>query len=286
MKLYSNKIKKAIVFAGDQFTWGQGLHYYSNLSTIQIPDYWKFDRSLLTETHLKFIEKYRFARLVADHFGTVEFVREPNYASNDLIIDWFINCFENQNSTLLEGFYTPKISYDEVGILFFQMTRLERDRITIDNKTDTIENFIQTHRELLDKHLLNKNIDFNDWYNDRIRECISRIKSFLQKCESKGIHIILSTWPIENLEFINNDLYLKSKLLPIDYKDKTYFAFTDLAGDTRYGSPPNSELVLSHDIDNFLEGPRDIHLSRLGHRVIADNIIKYIEDNNLYAFEK
>lgn len=286
MKLKTNKIKKAIVFAGDQFTWGQGLHYYTNLSTIKIPEYWKFDRSILTHAHIKFIEKYRFARLVADHFDTVEYVRETNYASNDLIINWFTAAFENSEPTSLEGFVAPKLYYDEIGILFFQMTRLERNVITIEGIKDTIENFAQTNRELLDIYLNKHDLQFTDWYNQVMFDGLIRVKEFLLMCESKSIRVILSTWNIENLDFINNDAYLKNKLLPITYNEKIYYSFTELAGDTRYGTPPNSELVLSHDVDNFIDGPRDIHLSRLGHRVIADNIIKYIEDNNLYAFEK
>lgn len=286
MKLKTNKIKKAIVFAGDQFTWGQGLHYYTNLSTIKIPEYWKFDRSILTNAHIKFIEKYRFARLVADHFDTIEYVREPNYASNDLIINWFTCAFENTEPTPVEGFLTPKLHYDEIGIVFFQMTRLERNIITINGVKETIENFAQQKREFLDNYLDKKNLQFTDWYNQVMFDGVIRVKEFLQKCESKGIHVILSTWNIENLGFINKDSYLKSKLLPIVYKDTTYYSFTELAGDTRYGIPPNSELVLSNDNDNFLEGPRDIHLSRLGHSVVAENIIKYIEEYNLYAFEK
>lgn len=286
MILKTNKVKKAIVFAGDQFTWGQGLHYYTNLSTIKIPEYWKFDRSILTHAHIKFIEKYRFARLVADHFDTIEYVREPNYASNDLIIDWFTSCFENDTSTSLEGFNTPKLHYDEVGIVFFQMTRLERNAIIIEGVKDTIENFAQSKREILDIYLDKNELSFTDWYDQVMLEGAVRVKSFLQNCETYGIKVILSTWNIENFQFINNDSYLQSKLLPIKYKDQTYYSFTELAGDTRYGVPPNSELVLSNDDDNFVEGPRDIHLSRLGHKVVADSIINYIEQNNLYAFEK
>ncbi len=286
MKLKTNKVVKAMVFAGDQFTWGQGLHYYTNLPTIKIPEYWKFDRSILTHAHIKFIEKYRFARLVADHFDTIEYVREPNYASNDLIIDWFTSCFDNDASTMVEDFNTPKLHYEEIGVMFFQMTRLERNAIIIEGVKDTIENFVQVRRQTLDAYLDKNKLTFTDWYDQVMSSGVSRIKSFLQKCESHGIKIILSTWNIENLDYINNDSYLQSKLLPIKYKDQTYYAFTELAGDTRYGTPPNSELVLSNDNDNFVEGPRDIHLSRLGHRVIADSIIDYIEQNNLYAFEK
>jgi hypothetical protein len=281
MKLKSNLVKKAMIFAGDQFTWGQGLHYYSNLSSIKIPEYWKFDRSLLTSTHLKFIEKYRFARLVADHFDTVEFVREPNYASNELIIDWFESSFSN-NKIVKEDFFVPNIRYEEIGILFFQMTRLERDRITLTvndvSKFDTIESFIEVHKDFLKQYLDMHNLKLEEWHNQILQDCISRVKLFLQNCENKGINIILSTWPIENINYIKNDSYLNSKLLPITYKNNTYYAFTDLAGDTRYGGVPNSELILSHDMDNFLEGPKDIHFSKLGHRIIAENIIKYIED--------
>ena len=53
---------------GCSFTWGQGLWYYSYSPTVIEDKPYQFNPSLLNESHHKFKDSRRFARLVADHF--------------------------------------------------------------------------------------------------------------------------------------------------------------------------------------------------------------------------
>ena len=47
------KVGKGMIFAGCSFTWGQGLYYYSNLSTLKEPPPDCYDSKLLTGSHIR-----------------------------------------------------------------------------------------------------------------------------------------------------------------------------------------------------------------------------------------
>jgi hypothetical protein len=100
---------KGIIFAGCSFTWGQGLYYYSNMSTLKEPPPDMYDTSLVTTAHLKFMESIRFPRLVSNNFKTFEIVHPDNGGSDDKTCDYWKWCF-GYNST-------PIYHFDEFGYL-------------------------------------------------------------------------------------------------------------------------------------------------------------------------
>ena len=69
-------MKKGMIFAGCSFTWGQGLYYYSNMSTLRQPAPEQYDFKLVTHAHKRFMASLRYPRLVANHFGTFELVKK------------------------------------------------------------------------------------------------------------------------------------------------------------------------------------------------------------------
>ena len=76
-----------MVFAGCSFTWGEGLHLYSDVSDIVYTKNQNFDIHNITETHKKCIQSNRFARKVANHFDSWEICREHNGMTR--------NCYES-----------------------------------------------------------------------------------------------------------------------------------------------------------------------------------------------
>jgi hypothetical protein len=69
---------KGMVFAGCSFTWGEGLHLYSDVCDISYTKNQNFNIHNIKESHKKCIETNRFARKVANHFDTWELCREKN----------------------------------------------------------------------------------------------------------------------------------------------------------------------------------------------------------------
>ena len=86
-------MKKGIVFAGCSFTWGQGLYYYSKMSTVKEPAPEQYEHKLVTDAHKRFMATLRFPRLVANHFNTFESFKISNGGSEDETFDFFHTIF-------------------------------------------------------------------------------------------------------------------------------------------------------------------------------------------------
>ncbi len=289
MRLKNETFTKGLIFAGCSFTWGQGLNYYNNFPTnIELP-LGKYDKTKLTSSQVKYIKKYRFPRLVANHFNTFEYVRWDNGGSNQDAIDWFHVCLtqianlDTPEANIINGIKPMRIDYSEISYVIFQLTQLERDFITLEIEGQSIRDgylqWISERKDQLSWYLDKHNLDFDEWCKARLLDSFNNVKSFLMECEYKGIQTIVTTWPANNLEYINKDKWMQDRLLPLCYKGNTHYTFEDLVGgDGRYNKPDNGELIIIYDHDNFIEPPTDLHLSKLGHKVIADNIIAYIEN--------
>lgn len=289
MKLKNDNFVKGMIFAGCSFTWGQGLNYYNNFPTnIEMP-LGRFDKTQLTGSHIKYIEKYRFPRLVADHFNTYEFVKWSNGGSNQDAVRWFnvrfnqVSNLDTKQAIIVEGQKPKRIFYSEISHIVFQFTQIYRDNIslTVNNKTITAAyvNLINEYKDHLSHYLDHNNLSFEQWTDHICKASVNNVKRFLQKCEKNGLQVIVTCWPREHLNYILQDSWLKERILPLYYKDKLYYTFHDMAGGTGYDSLiTNPELIINSDYNNFIVPPTDLHLSKLGHEVIAKNIITYIEN--------
>lgn len=290
MRLKNEKFVKGLVFAGCSFTWGQGLNYYNNFPTnIEMP-LGRYDKTKLTASHVKYIKKHRFPRLVADHFNTYEFVRWDNGGSNQEAVEWFRGCFtqvenlDTPEANIVYGKKPMRIDYSEISHVIFQLTQLDRDSITLEINGKMIKDgylqWISDRKDQLSWYLDEHNLDFDLWCKERLQDSFNNVKNFLMECEDKGIQAIVTTWPWENNEYIQRDSWMCDRLLPITYKNETYYSFHDMVGGNGYDTKPpvNAELLINFDYENFIEPPTDMHISKLGHKVIADNIIAYIEN--------
>jgi hypothetical protein len=281
-----------MMFLGCSFTWGQGLNYYSNLPSNIEPPAYTFDDDLLTAAQIKFIEKLRYPRLVADHFKTYEFVKDVNGGSNQNAID-YANTFFKQSKKINavnalrfshSNVKPHRLEYNEISHIIFQFTQPERDNIILSIEDKKIQapliEFLNVKRDFLDEYLNKQKITIDDLYEQIQTKSLQNVKTNLEFYESQGIKIIITTWPHTNLPYIMADSYLKSKLLPLEYKGQTYYSMHDLAGgDGRNSQVPRPELLITSDFDNFEVPPKDLHPSKLQHEVIAKSIIKYIENS-------
>ena len=60
---------KNIIFSGCSFTWGQGLWHYGNFDDIVKPIEYEFDRDVIKDSHIHYMEKNRFSYIVSKYFG-------------------------------------------------------------------------------------------------------------------------------------------------------------------------------------------------------------------------
>jgi hypothetical protein len=282
MKLKSNEIKKGIIFAGCSFTWGQGLYYYSNLSTLQEPEKFLYDRNIVKHTHIKYMESVRFPRLVANYFNTFELVNHHNGGSNQSAIGFWEASFNN-----ICGEYDSRepIDYDDISHLVFQCTQWHRNFFDFEydgNKYHIAcyQVYEEKYSDVFSKWLIQQNLTLDKWEEYHKKNNIDIVKKFLQEIESHNIKTIIFTWPEENVKYIKNDEWLNERFMQIDYKNKTYDSMYGLMQYDGYGNvdSPNKELVISLDYENFEIPPYDAHPSLKFHQVIAENLIAYLNN--------
>ncbi len=277
MKTRSDKVYKGIIFAGCSFTWGQGLNYYSNLSTLKEPGFGRYNSHLITKSQLKYLKSIRFPRLVANHFDTFEFVHKQNGRSNQEIISFWKEYFgETPRSYLLDiSDLDDKIYYDEISVLFFQVTQWGRNEIEfVQNgtkyKIPLGSLFHNENKSVLEKYLLDQNLTLGQLEIRELQKNIVMIKEFLEGIENKNIMTFIFTWPDENVKFILEDEWLKERFIKFEYNNSEYNSIQTLL-------EKNTELSIMNDYENFIVPPKDNHPSKKCHEIIANNLIEKLK---------
>jgi hypothetical protein len=279
------RITKGIIFAGCSFTWGQGLYYYSNLSTLRepLPDH--YDEKLLTPSHKRYMESVRYPRLVANHFKTFEHVHPNNGGSNQGAVHWWKNCLTNRDPGAWYGGHNiPPIEYEEVSHLVFQLTQWQRDNFFMEVNGEKHE--IPFHmargddrfKEMFLTWVDQKGLTVDQWIDQYIRDGLDNVKSLLAQCEEHGIKTMLFSWPDDYPALINEDPWLKERFLTFDYKGVNYDSIQNLMSPgAMHSKGYNPELTVKWDEEQFEVTPKDHHPSVTCHQVMAENIIKRIE---------
>ncbi len=267
---------RGLLFGGDSFTWGQGLYYYSDLYHIEEPPKFTFDGSLVTDAHKRYMESVRFSRLVANHFETFDFSKLCNGGSEDESFDFFEIIF-NHNLTNKGHLSDEKFYYDDFEYLILQTSAVARNKFNftyegIEYSFPIIES--EKDIEIFYKWLTTNNINFDEWLHDFCESQTNRIKEKLMFYESKGIKTKLMCYEDDRMEFILSDEWLKSRLITFTYEGKEYNTIRTLMED-------NGKFIITNDFDNFLFPPSDLHCTKKCHRIIADNIIKAIENERI-----
>ena len=297
---------KGIIFAGCSFTWGQGLWYYMNSSTVQEDTKYGYTAHLQQAQHHAFKESVRFPRLVARHFNTFELVHPQNGGANHQIIKYWTTALKTptiKDTVPIRGHnfdYTSRslddmdirtiekdhpdmvdrpmpVDVSDISHLVFQITEWTRELDTLVYKGKHIDLTVsqtweanQPYRPILLEKIEKENSNLGDYNNRLISKSIKNIKEFLQGLEEQGVKTSILSWPSEYLPYINIDPWLMERLIALDYNSNRYDCISELI---KY----NPELAIETDFENFKEPPPDGHPSLKCHRVIADNVIKFLE---------
>lgn len=294
----TKRISKGILFMGCSFTWGQGLYYYSNLSTLKEPPPNKYYANYIRPAHVEFMKKVRYPRLVSNYFNTWELVAENNGGTNLGAISHWTDWLNKQEETNIKE-QTNILDWSEIDTIVFQLTQPSRDCIefTVDTKIGPLT-LSQAHGYLLDptsftykdldlKQLLNKstrdlymdyllqnNLDIDQEFDKIVAKNLSDVKQWLiDVVLPKNIKIIVTTWPQCFVKHIQNDRFFDDKFVTFKYKDKTFTSIEELM------SRENPELTINTDYETFLETPKDHHPSLKCHRVISENLIDFLKNN-------
>lgn len=280
MKPKTDKVIKGMAFAGCSFTWGQGLWYYSNMSTVEHMKDNNYFPHMVSYTHRAFAQSNRYPRLVANHFNSFELCQPFNGGSNSSMLDYWekvaLSDTENENTKITsKNERCPVYNIKDIECFILQFTQWPRSdvEITVDEKHYSyFQRWDFMNREELFYNWLSENkMDFDTYIHNSKKTDVDKIKEFLLSLQKQGIRVYCLSWPNDLVEYILSDDWLKNTFIRLFYNDKEYTDIETLISE-------NPKLSIRNDTDFFSIPPEDEHPSLKCHRVIADSIIRHIEN--------
>ena len=273
---------KGIVFGGCSFTWGQGLYYYHGLETLKEPPANQYIAQYVRPAHLRYMESIRFPRLVANYFDTFEVVKFQNGGSEDETIKFIDYIFDSNNNTHTY-LHTDKFNFSEIEYIIIQTSQPTRNSFTFTLNDETYSMNLQgsnpDERKPFFQYLEQNNITYDEWLNSFIKEQVDRLKIEMKFYEGKGIKVRLLCWERDFISSILADEFLNDRLIRISYfngtQNKKYETIRELMKE-------NPSMEIQNDFQSFTTPPKDHHPSRRCHEVIAENIINYLEKEEIW----
>jgi hypothetical protein len=254
-----------IIFAGDSFTWGQGLYYYSNLPNLKIPKTGHYIDTYVTPSHRKFKDTKRFARLVANEFKTFELVKIGNGGNDCESLEFIDDIFKK------DGY-----KYEDISYVIFQTTHFMRSPFEMEVEGEIQQlhfnhSIMKMHNmhDFFIKWLNENNYTLDDYERLHINQIFKKIKDKFIELESNGVKCKIICWTLDYIDLIKNDEYMFDKFIPILYNNTTIDCF-----ETFMEKYP--EMMIKND-SYFEKSVGDGHLSLNAQRIIADNIINKIK---------
>jgi hypothetical protein len=162
--------------------------------------------------------------------------------------------------------------------VFFQFTQWSRTELTITHDGKTIgpkqryeiwQN--PEHLNTFIQWLNAQNITFDEFLHRSKQEDVARVKAFLENFESRGIKTAMLTWPDDMVEYIQNDPRMSERFIRLEHNVSTWSIIEQLMR-------AHKELTINSDFEYFKEPPKDHHPSMACHRIMAEAIIKYLEN--------
>ena len=235
---------KGVLGIGCSFMWGEGLYFYSNLAnTPPLKETHQFDGRYLQESHIRFKDKNRFLRIVADEYGMWDIANSGNGGSNVRNIKDYINAFLQKNN---------KLKISDFGLIIYQFTSHERDYI----------NQYYTNEGRLTGDVM------------PIEEQIEFVNNEITKWENEEVKVVTLSWYDE---FPNHPLYqkyFKHRHVDIEIDGDTKNSFEYFLHRDEYN------VTIASDFASQGLQKNDIHFNLKGHKCVAESIIKKLKKDN------
>jgi hypothetical protein len=260
---------KSIAFAGSSMTWGQGLHYYSDLPNIVIGTD-NFDRFELTDEHIEFIKKYRFSRLVADEFNTTDIVRNENGGTTKLILDFLNNDVDLSKCDYIVIQFTD--AFRDFGKFYYKG----------EERLINIKVLSSIYESEFDKYIMeNWNYNLDEYIDFYLKEQVEIVAENIRKFENLGVKkCFVLNETNEFYKYFKQNEFFKNRIINLKINDFFYDTIEEalIAGKLK---------IIKDDINIIEKYGREIndrHLTLEGHNIIAQNIINVIK-NHIYEYE-
>jgi hypothetical protein len=272
---------KGILFAGDSFTWGEGLHLYSDLPDIDYNEV-SFNHCRYTPAHKDWINANRFSRRVANHFETFDLVRYHNGGNNNEIFDFIDNIekvyadryVDAQDSTH-RMFRYKMIDFDYIVVQLTDMFRAKVEFIhnniikkcSIRSEDSIKETEFDKYLQEIHNNDINKFIDiFLDGFAKMVEQKFKQYESMgVKKC-------LIHTWQNELIPYIKNNSFLNDRFIEYNVNGNIVSSIWDLQ--LRNGMSISDDPYFTTISKQVVNG----HTSLKAHKIQAEAIINKIEE--------
>jgi len=157
--------------------------------------------------------------------------------------------------------------YDEVKYIILQTSRPERCHYKTPYGNIRLSGSEDDVYEMFKKYNL---IDYDDYEKKLCNQLFNKIKETFIYYECKGITPLILNWSNHYNTMIENDNYMSSKKIHINYNGESHKCLQDIID-------INPSLTIHKDYEYFGKNPpKDFHPSKKFHRIIADSIIEKI----------
>jgi len=251
-------LNKKFIFAGDSFTWGQGLQYYGGFKDIKIMPPNHYVKEFLTDEHNDFIKKNRYSKIVANHLNKIDIVKEKNGGSDFESIEFIKdNIDEDVEYVLLQTTQPFRSPYK----YYYKGEQKWIDGANLHVNNSKVLEFKE--------YLIEEKINIDDWFYDLKKQIVSNIKDLAIYLDDRNIKFHIISWTNDYLNLIKDDELLSKKFLNLEYDGYTFSCLKTL-----FSMYPN--MTIHQDYDFFTDGKTmpDHHMSLTGHNMIANIILK------------
>ena len=298
-----SKNSRPFIFAGDSYTWGEGLELFQDTDkwiNARNKEMHHSDIKSLSDTpSVKFREENRFAGIVATHYDTKPLI-ERNNGGNAA------SALRHIKSKI--KFYTP----ESISCIIFQHTALQRNPLhfkydcqcsfCLDSSWTSIDSFWElVHELILGKNTLNNILQKEKYQtpfyqrmpkmigidNDTdIKTLWDKFSSFILKYKLEGISILieelkeiekiipiyfLDDWLQADSDILNEFDYIRDRTIPLIDEDGNYH--------TNWNDWEKN--IEGYEIfDNFPKTDNH-HPSLKSHKLIASSIINFLDKKNI-----
>ena len=266
-------MNKAIWCRGCSFTFGEGLQYFSDFSTITIPMGQTWYEEYLTHTQHRFIQNHRYSKLLANKLNTVDINGSENGGTNGKTLASLdkllrpkdaLNC--KIRPTYLDEHY---IELEELGLIVIQFTDLFREDVEINGKRFNAASKYKNSNDWINE--IAPIMDFDEFCYKVAESTVNKFEETLKKIEEKNPNIIVRVfnWFPEMDKPLRNNEYFKDKVLTFEINGVSYTNFKDMI---------YAKLGITVEETFYPKLKNDQHFNLEGHKIIADTIYASIKD--------
>ena len=257
-----------IIFAGDSFTWGEGLELYHESDTARKErlrkNNWVLLRNRVTPEMTQFRLDNRFATRVSNELGLDLRIRPKNGGSNNEIIDFIENSIDTDTKYIVWQF--SLLQRSSIHLNKKCECKYCKNLVNIEKRNGTWNwiNYATDRLGLTDEEFIYK--EYNRLWNENFQYIKERIKQWKIPVD------IISSW--DELDYPFFEKHLSNNLLQLEVRPNQFM--TNYAKWINVMSGDRYNTMINEDFPESCNG----HPNLYHHKLLTGNILRWVNKMN------